>query len=285
MANTTPNSTGQSTLVQITDQLGQVREDAVAVEEPLEIRLYSQGHAHVLTVTMRTPGDDEALAAGFLLAEDVIDDVADIREIRPCGASGRALRVELHDGCMPRLKAVARNFAATSSCGFCGKTSFDDTAVRASTDATEYEPHIYPAALRRLPSRLRESQWSFLATGGLHAVAAFTASGDLVRSFEDIGRHNAFDKLVGATALAGEHLRDSVVLLSGRAGYEMVQKAAAARVPVLAAIGAPSSLAVQLADRAGITLIGFLREDKYNAYTHAGRLHAVGAPHSREVVA
>jgi FdhD protein len=193
--------------------------------------------------------------------------------------------VELRDGCTPRLQAVTRNFAATSSCGLCGRTRFDDIDTLGSRVAIEAAPQIDTVSLRGLPSRLRRSQVSFLATGGLHAVASFTQEGELLRLFEDIGRHNAFDKLIGATAFAGEHLRDSIVLLSGRAGYEMVQKAAVAGVGVLAAIGAPSSLAVRLAQIAGITLIGFLREDRFNIYSHADRVLPVTLRQSQEAVA
>lgn len=271
--------------VRVTDPFGELRDDAVAIEEPLEIRLRWGGSIQTATVTMRTPGHDRELAAGFLLAEKVIDDVRQISGVRSCGGSGNALRVELRDGCTPRLQAVTRNFAATSSCGLCGRTNFDDIAAFDAPVAVEAARRIDITALRGLPSRLRRSQVSFLATGGLHAVASFTQEGELLRLFEDIGRHNAFDKLIGATAFAGEHLRDSIVLLSGRAGYEMVQKAAVAGVGVLAAIGAPSSLAVRLAQSAGITLIGFLREDRFNIYSHAVRVLPVTLRQSQEAVA
>jgi FdhD protein len=275
----TDDSRGQCQRVLITDAFGRGREDAVAVEEALEIRLGWSSRVQTATVTMRTPGHDRELAVGFLLAENVIDGVHQIRGIRPCSGGG-ALRVELHDGCMPRLKAVERNFSSTSSCGLCGKTSFGESVTVVAV-AGEAAPVMETNVLCQLPARLRCAQPSFLATGGLHAVAAFTFDGRLIRLFEDIGRHNAFDKLIGATALAGEHLRDSVVLLSGRAGYEMVQKATAAGIRVVAAIGAPSNLAVQTAERAGITLVGFLREERCNIYSHGIRVRAG----SREVAA
>lgn len=271
----------QCVQVRVTDPFGGMHDDAVAIEEPLEIRLRWGGNIQTATVTMRTPGHDRELAAGFLLAEKVIDDIRQISDVRPCGGSGNALRVELSDGCTPRLQAVTRNFASTSSCGLCGRTRFEEVDALSLRVAAEAAPQIETAALRSLSSRLRRSQVSFLATGGLHAVASFTQEGHLLRLFEDIGRHNAFDKLIGATALAGEHLRDSIVLLSGRAGYEMVQKAAVAGVGVLAAIGAPSSLAVRLAQSAGITLIGFLREDRFNIYSHAIRVLPVTFPQSQ----
>jgi FdhD protein len=282
----TINAAGQQCVqVRVTDPFGEMRDDAVAIEEPLEIRLGWSGNIQTATVTMRTPGHDRELAAGFLLAEKVNDDVRQISGVRPCGGSGNALRVELRDGCTPRLQAVTRNFAAPSSCGLCGRTTFDDIDALDLPAGVEAAPQVDIAVLSDLPSRLRRSQVSFLATGGLHAVASFTQEGKLLRLFEDIGRHNAFDKLIGATALAGEHLRDSIVLLSGRAGYEMVQKAAVAGVGVLAAIGAPSSLAVRLAQNASITLIGFLREDRFNIYSHAVRVLPVIIPQSQGAVA
>jgi FdhD protein len=267
-------STSSRSIARVADGRAQVRVDALAVEEPLEIRLVTATSDEVVTVTMRTPGADAELALGFLIAEQIIDSVAQVSTFRPCGTRGNVLKVELVAGVTPRLKTIARNFASTASCGLCGKSSLD-----AVTDSIpeHYEPIatpvIAPALLQKIPEQLRAAQSVFDATGGLHAVAAFSFAGELSALFEDVGRHNAFDKLVGATLMAGAvDLSACIVALSGRAGFELIQKAAVARVPIVVAIGAPSSLAVELAERMGITLIGFLRQSSFNVYTRPERV-------------
>jgi FdhD protein len=261
---------------------GCAADDLIALEEPLEIRVTAAGREHRLTVTMRTPGADAELAVGFLLAERIVEHADQVAAVRPCATQPNLIRVELAEACLQRVADVARNFVATSSCGLCGKTSLESVFASIPAPLTADELQICGATLRQIPARLRASQAVFDRTGGLHAVAAFTLDGELIATFEDIGRHNAFDKLVGAAALAGEpDLRRCVVALSGRAGFELVQKAAVAGVPVIAAIGAPSSLAVELAQRTGITLIGFLRATGFNIYTHPRRFTPDGAGSGR----
>lgn len=248
-------------------------EDAIAVEEPLEIRAVVAAAEHRVTVTMRTPGADAELAVGFLMAERIVRQPDEVRAVRPCATQPNLVRVELTDACAPRVTEIARNFVATSSCGLCGKTSLESVFASIPDALVPQQSCLVGSDLQGLPAKLRAAQAVFDRTGGLHAVGAFTLAGDLVALYEDVGRHNAFDKLVGAAALAGApDLGRCIVALSGRAGFELIQKAAVARVPVVAAIGAPSSLAVELAERAGITLIGFLRAAGFNIYTHPQRV-------------
>ena len=248
-------------------------DDSIAVEEPLEIRAVIAGAEHRVTVTMRTPGDDAELAVGFLMAERIVRQPGEVQAVHPCPTQANLIRVHLAEVCGPRVTEIARNFVATSSCGLCGKTSLESVFASIPEALEAKEPCLTGSALQELPQKLRAAQAVFDRSGGLHAVAAFTFAGGLVALYEDVGRHNAFDKLVGAAALAGgPDLDRSIVALSGRAGFELIQKAAVARVPVVAAIGAPSSLAVELAEQAGITLIGFLRAAGFNIYTHPIRV-------------
>lgn len=248
-------------------------DDTIAVEEPLEIRAVVAGIERRVTVTMRTPGADAELAVGFLKSERIVRAAGDVHAVRPCPTQPNLIRVDLVDECAPRVAEISRNFVATSSCGLCGKTSLESVFASIPEALAPDETHIGNAALLEIPSKLRAAQSVFDRTGGLHAVAAFSFAGNPVALYEDVGRHNAFDKLVGAAALARDvDLGRCVVALSGRAGFELIQKAAIARVPVVAAIGAPSSLAVELAERAGITLIGFLRAAGFNIYTHRIRV-------------
>jgi FdhD protein len=249
------------------------RPDSLAVEEPLELR----ADGTPLTVTMRTPGHDIELAHGFLLTEGAIGDREDVRIARYCDSldeDGRntynVLDVELAHGVSP---PPPRAFLSTAACGVCGKAALDDVRLR-----TRYEPRwdpcrVDPVVLARLPQRLREAQRVFDSTGGLHAAGLFTAGGELLWVREDVGRHNAVDKVLGAALLASAlPASGTVLMVSGRASFELTQKAAMAGVPVLAAVSAPSSLAAQLADELGITLVGFLRGDSMNVYTHAHRI-------------
>ena len=251
-------------------------DDVVAVEEPLEIRVLvdgEEGLGRAISVTMRTPGNDTELALGFLHGEGLLRDWRSVRRVRPAGPTGNVLRVELQPGVDLDLARLQRNFYTSSSCGVCGKASIE--AVTSSVLVRRMEPDwtIDGHLLLDLPARLREAQAAFSATGGLHAVGLFTRDGDLVAAFEDVGRHNAMDKLVGSRLAADAlPLANSIVLLSGRASFELVQKAGAAGVPLLAAIGAPSSLAIELAEQAGITLVAFLRDGAFNIYTHGARL-------------
>jgi FdhD protein len=247
-------------------------DDALAIEEPLEIRLGGRR----FTLTMRTPGHDEELAAGFLLAEGFIanaDELGEIRRVRDTKGADEpnAIDVILNvkaEGLRERLK---RNFTISSSCGVCGKTSIDSITQRITPIAPRAK--IAASTILALGAKLRATQEVFAATGGLHACGLFDLEGNLLATREDIGRHNAVDKVAG-WALANKMLplSKSLMMVSGRLSFEIVQKAAAAGVPILVAVSAPSSLAVELADEAGITLVGFLRDASFNVYTHRERM-------------
>lgn len=252
------------------------REDSVAVEEPLEIRLALPGDAgpgRAVSITMRTPGQDEELAVGFLHGEGIVRGRADVASTRLCGPTGNVVRVELAAGAQQDLSRLDRNFYVSSSCGICGKASLE--AVQEMLPARPVDSPLRLSAdlLGSLIARARGAQDVFRQTGGLHASSLFDAAGDLLETAEDVGRHNALDKLVGSRLLAGRlPLTDCLLLLSGRASFELLQKAAAAGVPAVASIGAPSSLAIDLAERTGILLVGFLREETFNVYAHRERL-------------
>jgi FdhD protein len=230
---------------------------------------------------MRTPGHDTELAAGFLLSEDLVQQAADISSIahqadpRRPKERGNVLRVELAPGVAVALGRLERHFYTSSSCGVCGKTSIE--AVQAASCPVPPAPglpRVAAAVIQALPDRQRAAQRVFAQTGGLHATALFDAAGELLLVREDVGRHNAFDKVVGAALLAGQvPLSQHVVLVSGRASFELVQKAAVAGVAILAAVGAPSSLAVEAAEEFGLTLLGFVRDGRFNIYTHASRIN------------
>jgi len=239
--------------------------DVLATEEPLEVRLEGQQVA----VTMRTPGHDVELAVGFLVGEGIVraGDVARAVECRSEEGDGGVVDVRLRSGLAPSA-GWQRNFYASSSCGVCGKASIE--AVRVAAPAVPDGPEVAASVLSELPDRMRDAQRVFERTGGLHAAALFAPDGsvDLVR--EDVGRHNAVDKVVGRSALDGRlPLNGSVLLVSGRTSFEVVQKAVVAGVPIVAAVSAPSSLAVRLAEDANMTLVGFLRPGGFNVY--AGR--------------
>jgi FdhD protein len=243
--------------------------DLLAVEEPLEIRLANQS----LSVTMRTPGNDFELAAGFLFSEGMIGSASQIRSMgRPSDGSLDVVVVEL-DGESPMPVPAQRNFTMTSACGLCGKASLRELEMNACPTLARDDIQISPDMIHRMPDRLRLSQRIFDGTGGLHAAALFNLQGRLESVREDIGRHNAVDKLIGAALL--DHrtpLSNSLLLVSGRASFELVQKALVGGIPLMAAVGAPSSLAVATAERAGMTLIGFLRNGRFNVYTEDRRI-------------
>lgn len=252
------------------------RPDALAAEEPLELRI----DANALTVTMRTPGHDVELAHGFLLTEGVITSGEDIATARYCdspGPDGRntynVLDLRLTPGVAPPDASVQRNFYTTSSCGVCGKAALDAVRLRTQHPPAEDPLTITVETLTELPGRLRESQRVFDATGGLHAAGLFNAEGELLAVREDVGRHNAVDKVLGWALLEGRiPLSGHGLLVSGRASFELVQKAAMAGVSLLAAVSAPSSLAVDLAAEQGMTLVGFLRGQSMNVYTGQQRV-------------
>jgi len=259
----------------------ETQEDVVAIEEPLEIQL---GGAP-LAVLMRTPGHDEELALGFLVTERVVAAPAQVLSVRHCravsdpDASENVLRVVLAPGVEVDLDALRRNLYASSSCGICGKATIANALVSAPplTDASRFEAAFFTA----LPSRLEAAQPAFAATGGLHAAGLFGPDGELLVVREDVGRHNAVDKVIGWALRAGRlPLSGHVLLVSGRISYELVQKALVARIPVLAAVSAPSSLAVELAQSAQLTLIGFLRGGSFNVYGEPARVVARPDPKS-----
>lgn len=241
--------------------------DRVAVEEPLEIRVGGRR----LTVTMRTPGHDAELAAGFLVTEGLVTP-AELGVIRACpDADENVVDVGLVDGARLDVEAVRRAFAATSACGLCGTTSIEQVKRRVAP--LNGSMKVGRDLLTALPDRLRCSQEVFEATGGLHAAGLFAPDGTLELAREDIGRHNAVDKVIGAAALRGRlPLADRILVVSGRAGFEIVQKAAAAGIPILCSVSAPSSLAVELARETGMTLVGFLRGASFNVYAGEDKL-------------
>ena len=255
------------------------RPETLVVEEPLEIRV----NGAPVTVTMRTPGSDIELAQGFLLTEGVVAGRDDVLTIRYCGGRGdggaqgantyNVLDVTLAAGVnMPTLD-VTRNFYTTSSCGVCGKASLEAVRLIGRFSPGADPATVAAATLRAMPGQLRGAQKVFDSTGGLHAAALFTVDGTMLVVREDVGRHNAVDKVIG---WALEHQRvpldGSVLLVSGRASFELTQKAVMAGIPVLAAVSAPSSLAVSLAEESGITLVAFLREDSMNIYSRSDRI-------------
>ena len=245
------------------------RADLLAVEEPLEIRVGGMP----LSVTMRTPGDDIDLAAGFLAAEGVISSAADLSQIKMC--DGNVADVTLAPGVSGPGDRLLRQFVTTSACGVCGRESIDAIRVRSRYDVSADPVRIAPATLAGLPDQLRAGQRVFASTGGLHAAGLFTATGEPVCVREDVGRHNAVDKVVGWALRDGRvPLVGHVLLVSGRASFELVQKASMAAVPVLAAVSAPSSLAADLAAECGLTLVGFLRGATMNVYAGEARVAA-----------
>lgn len=247
---------------------GQVAErpDALAVEEPLVVRVGEVA----LTLTMRTPGDDFDLVAGWLVAEGAVADPADIVGMRLCLDEDNTVEVALAPGVTP---PAPRAFATTSACGICGSDTVVEVRDGLRWPVAADDVPVDPAVVAELPGRLRELQRAFDRTGGLHAAAVFDPAGRPVYVREDVGRHNAVDKVVGAALRAGGlPLRGHLLQVSGRASFELVQKAARAGVPVLSAISAPSSLAVDLAVECGITLLGFVRDDRMNVYARPDRL-------------
>lgn len=255
--------------------------DLVAIEEPLEIRigfgLLHNRQQRSLSVTMRTPGHDFELAVGFLFTEGIIQNFNQIESVKYCEDGGKQeqkgniVRVELKPEVKIDFEKLQRHFYTTSSCGVCGKTSIE--AVKVNCIQQSDSLTIPSDVIHTLPEKLRKSQQVFEYTGGLHASALFDSNGSLVLLREDVGRHNALDKIVGAMLFKNElPLSSYMLIVSGRASFELVQKAAVAGIPVLAAVGAPSSLAVQLAKDVGMTLLGFVRDKRFNVYSGDHRI-------------
>ncbi|HTT06971.1 MAG TPA: formate dehydrogenase accessory sulfurtransferase FdhD [Steroidobacteraceae bacterium] len=257
------------------------RDDRVAVEAPLEYMLQHPmlGPEPIsFGTTMRTPGDDENLAAGLLYGEGIINQASDIDAMESSTRRPNVVNVRLHPQVRFELQAPTRRFSAGSACGVCGTTGLDEAIARAAATRIVAGGEVELATLLGLPELMRRRQAKFGDTGGVHAAALFDFAGNLQELAEDVGRHNALDKLIGRSLMAGRlPLRQHIVLLSGRASFELVQKALRAGVAVLAAIGAPSSLAVNLARASGLTLAGFLRSAQCNVYSNPQRLTA--APH------
>ncbi len=252
--------------------------DTLAVEEPLEIRIgYGKEH-RAISITMRTPGNDAELAAGFLFTEGILESKTQIKSIKHCGKfpnNQNTIRIDLTENTTVDFNKLERNFYTTSSCGVCGKSSLNALATGAKRIETSNFPHVSSEIIHQLPEILRESQTVFDETGGLHAAALFDVSGELVELREDVGRHNAVDKLIGAKFLAGDlPLTDKILFLSGRASFELIQKAVMAQIPIVCAVGAPSSLAVEAAKEFNITLLGFVRDQRFNIYCGEERIRS-----------
>ncbi len=268
---------------------GGPEEDSIAVEEPLEIRVSGD----TVAITMRTPGEDRFLAVGFLFSEGLVRAVEDVGSVAPCGrvgeeGYGNVLEVTPAPGLVldvERVQASRRGTLTTAACGVCGRRSVED--LLAACTPVPPGPRVPASVVAGGPERLRDVQRTFARTGGTHAAAALDAGGGVLAAFEDVGRHNAVDKVVGALVLEGRvraarappigrtvERPPAVLVVSGRASFEIVQKAAMARIPVVASVSAASSLAIDLAERAGVTLATFVRGGRFNVYTHPERLGA-----------
>ena len=259
------------------DRPTNIRTDYLAVEEPLEMRLVAP--PQTIAITMRTPGADFDLVAGFLYSEGIIRHREDLQSMSYCVDSNvdieqryNIVNIQLKAALAPDLKSLERHFFTTSACGVCGKASIEALKIRGCR--VSFSEETIPAeVIYQLPDRLRSAQGVFTATGGLHAAGLFNWQGELLKVREDVGRHNALDKLIGSTFLADElPLGDRIVMVSGRSSFEILQKCIAAGVPIICAVSAPSSLAVSLAQEFGVTLIGFLRGQKFNIYSGKERI-------------
>jgi len=292
-----PDSKSEACVWVVEPGQSRARTDQLATEEPLEIRLRAGSAAEAggalpvfrrrsqasaertVAITMRTPGNDFELAAGFLHGEGVVRSGEQIRGISHCADPDldedkrhNIVSVELRADALPDLQALERHFYTTSACGVCGKASLESLRIR-GCPVIPPGPEVEPAVLRRLPEKLQAGQGIFAATGGLHAAALFDAEGTLLVVREDVGRHNAVDKLVGWALMGGRlPLSRHIVMVSGRSSFEILQKCLMAGVPIVCAVSAPSSLAVALAREFGITLVGFLRGDRFNVYTGLDRV-------------
>jgi FdhD protein len=274
-------SVRSSNIIQYSTTAWSNKSDLLAIEEPLEIRIgygaIDNRQQKSLSVTMRTPGHDFELATGFLFTEGIIYSYQQVESIKYCEDVGRqeekenVVRVELKPDVELDFQKLQRNFYTTSSCGVCGKSSIEAVAQHCPVIPVSWT--VKPEVIHKLPDTLRKAQHVFEYTGGLHASGLFERTGNMVLLREDVGRHNALDKVIGAMLVKNQiPLRNSVLLVSGRASFELVQKAAMAGIPVLAAVGAPSSLAVKLASDCGMTLLGFVRDNRFNVYSTPERV-------------
>ena len=256
----------------------QRRKDILAAEEPMEILLRAGETQRTVAITMRTPGNDYELAAGFLYNEGILLRKDEITGMTYCVDGNQqeynSLRIQLKADSMPELKQLERHFFTNSACGVCGTTMLDDIGER-NLPALPSGPIVSPELITSLPEKLRNAQDLFESTGGLHAAALFDLEGNLLAVREDVGRHNALDKLIGWGLLNDQlPFHNKVLMVSGRASYELLQKSYSAGISVFCAVSAPSSLAVELAERFGITLIGFLRGQRFNVYANVQRMQA-----------
>jgi FdhD protein len=270
-----PGSTVRAQVREIADGRERVRRDTLATEEPMELRVLAGGDRRTLAVTMRTPGRDFELAAGFLHGEGVVSDPEEIRRISYCtdvDVEQQYNIVNVTLDALPDLPGLDRHFATTSACGVCGKESLEALKIRGCPVLGE-GPVVETETVYGLPDALRRGQGLFESTGGLHAAGLFTPDGTLLCLREDVGRHNAVDKLVGWALMSGRlPLSDHILMVSGRTSYEIMQKALAAGIPMVCSVSAPSSLAVSLATEFGMTLVGFLRGRRFNIYAGSERI-------------
>ncbi len=263
---------------QVRGAAGEVVSDLIAIEEPLEIRIVidvdGKKKDRSISITMRTPGSDAKLAVGFLVTEGIVTARDDVVMVRPC-RSGSVVRVRLHDRLPVDLQRLQRHFFTSSSCGVCGKASIEAVSVQIQSPLQAAVPQVPAELLGQLPERLREAQTLFDQTGGLHASGLFNCVGQLLGVEEDVGRHNALDKLIGGRWMSDASVfAQSILVVSGRISFELVQKALVVGIPIMVAVGAPSSLAIELAQRHGMTLVGFTKSDRYNVYHDAQRIAA-----------
>lgn len=274
-----PSSIVEVPVKSVNGEGGATRLDVLAVEEPLEIRIVHPSIGETaISITMRTPGNDAELAIGFLHGEGIIRSADDVVRVgkRLHAATGKEniVVVELAESCSPDTGKLTRHFYTTSSCGVCGKSSIEAIEVLPVEELPVGSQRLRAETVHGLPDKIKSSQAIFETTGGLHAAALFTLDGELLEIREDVGRHNAMDKLIGSFVRKDEMpLADRLVMVSGRASFELVQKAVMAGIPIMAAVGAPSSLAVELASRFGMTLIGFVRDHRFNVYTKPIRVN------------
>ncbi len=271
------SSAAEIVVTKVNEHGSTVVSDHLAVEEPLEISLVygksSNRQKKNISITMRTPGNDMELATGFLFTEGIIQSAHDIAQVGSNGSSANSIEVELKEDILVDLKKIERHFYTSSSCGVCGKSSIDAVRTVVAQNFSDTSCSISAPTLLQLPTSLRLQQEIFESTGGLHASALFDENGTMEIVREDVGRHNALDKLIGAALVSGKvPLLNGILHLSGRASFELVQKAAMAGIPIIAAVGSPSSLAVSLAEEFNITLIGFLRDNRFNIYTGKSRI-------------
>jgi len=258
------------------------QEDQLAIEEPLEIQIeYGEDGKRQrknISITMRTPDNDAELALGFLLTEGILQNNSQVKTIHHIPRwdpepEENTILVELREDVEVDLKKMERHFYTTSSCGVCGKASIEAIQTQNFSALPKYYPVFFAEKIHHFPKTLLEKQSVFTRTGGLHAAALFDTSGELHLLQEDVGRHNAVDKLIGAACMANLlPLNDYLILVSGRASFELIQKSVMAGIPILAAVGAPSSLAIQLAEEVGMTVLGFVREGRFNVYSNKERL-------------